>query len=62
MFMIPSISQFQQIRNLIQFSQRPIQILPSMSRRNTESSTGHENGNGGKSDHHNRETTFQTLP
>ncbi len=55
------VPQLQQIRNLLQLHQRPIQILPRMPRGNTEPGPRHENRHGRKSDHHDGQSPLEAF-
>jgi hypothetical protein len=56
-----AVPQLEDIRNVIDFVQSPVEVRSCVTRRNAEASSGHENGHGGKANYDNRETTLQAL-
>ena len=57
----PRVSQLEQIRDLVELPESPVQILSGVSRRDAETSARHQYGHGRESDHDHGESPLETL-
>jgi hypothetical protein len=56
-----AVPQLEDVCNVIDFVQGPVEVRSCVTSRDAKASSGHENGHGGKANDHNREATLQAL-
>jgi hypothetical protein len=56
-----AVPQLEDVCNVINFVQGPVEVHPCVTSRDAKASSGHENGHGGKANYHNRKAALQAL-